>query len=265
MSQSKEVILIDDRAIPSEAADCTELDVRDQRSIINLLPKKFREMALHIPAHYFEMGPDELEGIAFEAYRGSKADHIFKSLRLALWEAYDYAQANEKNHLNIKKVVEGTCTYQHFTRILENDPAKYAWILIPPQNYQVELKALYETGAKRMREILEIPIDDKTNPKIMDTQMRIHQNIEMRIHGAIIQRVDERRLNVNVNAPATQQVTEEANKAASKMSMEEVERRIQELKEESLKLGAPGVMKVEMINKRTPTIMDRNGKTPTGD
>jgi hypothetical protein len=69
-------------------------------------------------------------------------------------------------------------------------------------------------------------------------QFKIYQNIDTRLKGAVVQRVDQRTLNINADATTSKQQKEEIQKAAQ-LSMEEINAKIAELEQRSQRLASP--------------------------
>lgn len=225
-----------------------EVDVSDARSLINLLPQEIQDRALKLPIEFFELDPKELESVAFKAV--SKT--LYRKLRIAFWEEYETTQRTKADKIDMDAAFRKSCSPGFFkSKVLAND-ARLAWLLTPPSEYEISLKEISSLGLERMKEALEIPIDqDNPNTKLIEAQLKIFQHADMRIKGAIIQRVEQRSLNMNLNANASPEIVNRAEKV-SKMSMEEIEAEISRFEGRSKAAEIPGTVHVDLMKDHRP-------------
>lgn len=147
------------------------------------------------------------------------------------------------------RVMAQICHAKFFNTRFISDPAKLMWMLHPPVGYDLNLKEIHLLSLRCMRAAMALEIVDdngKPNVKLIEAQMKIFQHIDMRIKGAVIQRIDQRNLNVNMNANASPEVEKEVNRISS-MTMEEIETRIKFLERKSKGLEAPGNVSVQLM------------------
>lgn len=243
-----------DPFLPPEAKDelnFADFDDSDPNSLINMVPDVLKRAIQEVPVMYYEMAEDELSLHCFgedEKNRPKQPDSTSERLRIAFWDEYDRA-SRYRERMEIRRICQGTCSEVYFVRKFIQDVQKLAYILHPPISYQINLKDLHELSLRGMRQILSMPIkDDKDRPntRLMDIQFKIHQHVDMRLKGAIIQRIDQRNLNLNMNADVPQTTVEEISKV-TQLSMSEIDKRIASLQAESKTLLTPAQVKVDLL------------------
>lgn len=242
-SDSKALVVV---PIPGATPD---VDISDPRSLLNLLPAEVQARALKLPVELFELDPRELEKRAFS---DGVQKTLYRKLRIAFWEEYELAQRNQAPKIDLNAAFRKSCTESFFqSRILDN-PTRLAWLLTPPSEYTVSLKEISELGLDRMKEALEIEIDAaKPNTKLIEAQLKIFQHADTRLKGAIVQRIEQRALNMNLNANASPEMVDKAEKV-SKMSMEEIEAEIARFEGRSKAAEIPGTVHIDLMKETRP-------------
>lgn len=224
-----------------------EFDESDPRSLVNLLPHFVKELVAKLPTELYEKTEAELRSMIFG--EDEKEDETSSRLRVAFWDEYDRVQRYEEDQMDMRRVTDRICTPVYLNKRFLSDPLKLAWLLHPPVGYDLNLKEIHLLSLRAMRAAMELPTTDgkgKPNVKLIEAQMKIFQHVDMRIKGAVIQRIDQRNLNVNMNADASPEVAKEVNRISS-MTMEEIEDRIKFLEGKSKSLEAPGNVSVQLM------------------
>ncbi len=210
----------------------------DEDGLIEMLPKFLQDAAKNV---LVEISDHELEKALFQ---GGTPDLLCMRLRIAFWDEFE--EACRKNHkkMNITKVIGGICNLTQFRRFIK-DRHRLTWLLRMPADYRLALADIHQLSLAQMREIMTMDnYDDKGQPnvKLLDVKVKLSQHVDMRLKGAIIQRIDQRNLNVNVDAESQQKPE------PLPMSMDEIDRRIAGLKQKSSSLLVPGGMQVDLLS-----------------
>lgn len=169
-------------------------------------------------------------------------------LRNSIWAEYDRVQAAHARILVISNVVRGICTMSYFVHKFCTDEKLLTWILYPPAAYKEAMGDILDVGLRQMRQIMAHPVTDRygvVNTKLCDIKFRILQHVDMRQKGAIIQRIDQRNLNMNWEMAKGEVPLGDGGE----QSLEDIERKIKKLEGESKRLSSPKsqVIDVEAI------------------
>lgn len=243
-------------------------DTTSPESLINMMPKFMVDAALSVPSELFELTEDELRKKAFpEGY-----PHVSQStIRTQFWEEHDvaYRQGRPMDVKAIQKKVSSRI----FSGLVAN-PFRLAWLLSPPTDYTDLLKDIHSMSLEQMRRACQVdPVgpDGKVNVKLIEAQKKIFEHVDFRIKGSFIQRIDQRNMNVNINADATSEVAAQANQI-SKMTMAELNQRIAYLEKKSMRLSVPGHVDVDLMKgvqksavDVTPTASGSEATPPEGE
>lgn len=230
------------------------LDLGDQQHFLNLLPAFLQDAVIRLPDRYLEMTEEELRELCF-GRKNAEVPSVHERLRLALWEEYDSAIRFKKNMIDVSRAIHGICTLGYFVNRFIKDPKNVAWLIHPPADYMKGIKEILQMGTSQLREIMMMSnlIGGKPNTKLMEVKLKIYQHIDMRVKGAIIQRIDQRNVSVNVDATAEQAKQIVETVAPSQLSMAEVDAKLKELEGKSLRLAAPARVEVDLM--KPPTVM----------
>ncbi len=148
-------------------------------------------------------------------------EKILNRLRIAFWREYERAQST-KTMMLLANITSGIVSYQVFKKHFESHATRMAFIITPPQDYDTVIAEMFSIGLEQMRDILVSPhVDEqgKINTRLADVKIRIVESLHSRIKGGVVQRVEQKNLNVNVN--------KESNQALQ--SMEDIDKRLAEL------------------------------------
>lgn len=234
-------------------------DLKNPRSMVRLLPTFIVERVKYLPSRFLEMTEAELQEACFEANRPSDDARL---LRIAFWEEYDRCQRYEEKQIDVSRVTQGICSVSYFANRFVTDYRLLAWMLRPPALYLNQLKDIHELSLRQLLAVIQLPIErdekGKVDTKLIDLQQRIFQHVDMRIKGAIIQKIDQRNLSVNVdvdgNSPEGKKILEQSR--TQHLSMSEVESKIKALEEKSIKLQAPTRIETDFMREVSPVVVD---------
>lgn len=224
------------------------LDASDPRNVINLMSHFMKEHALAIPTRYWEMSETELQAEVFG--QDSRPDTILNRLRIAFWDEYERCQ-KELCQMEVRRIISNICPQPYFIKKVVPVAAHFAWVLTPPPSYMASVKEVLNFSLDRQREVLLVsPVksDGTVDTKLAEIQLKIAAMADMRINGAIVQRIDQRSINMNLNANANDDATKKANLTAM-TTMEELDARIREVKAAQKRISIPAQL-------RAPDILD---------
>ena len=157
---------------------------------------------------------DMLEKTEDELLR--KPDDLQRRLKISFWNEFRRAQ-RQKCDMTLTNIVFGVCTKSYWHRSVNTDPAVLAWIITPPTSDILVWQDLIELGYRKLRRVLKLPLVEKrywkdksgevhvekrTNVALVKEIRAIVENLQNRLHGAVVQRqqIEARSLSVNVNA-----------------------------------------------------------------
>lgn len=200
-------------------------DLENPRSVISLtnnIPTLHDAIkrALRDSPDLFLMEHDELT-------RKANPSFTLSRLRLSFWNEYE--NANQHNRKMVfGKIIAGVCTDTVFKRKVITDDVKLAYILCPPKDYQITVKEALDAGLDNLRAIVSAPVLDERGhliTKAADVVLKAVALLDMRVKGAVIQRIDQRSLNVNLN----KEVPPDSHHAPA--TLEELERELAVVKQ----------------------------------
>lgn len=226
------------------------LDESNPRSIINLCPKNIRAAILRTPIEFIEMDEADLVPRAFPKIQPGKAapkpTPIDCRIRTAFWIEYDRCQQHMLPML-MKNIYGGVCTQSYFQQHWLSSKYKTAWLLKPPTDYRIALEELLMYGVEEMREVMSLPLTDnqgRVNTKLAEVKFKIWQAVEMRLKGAVIQRIRSENLNYNVDSDTTGTPAPTSN---AEEDVSQLDRRIAELESSLHKTLPPAVEQAAVL------------------
>jgi hypothetical protein len=232
-----------------------DMELSSQQQFLNMLPAFMQEKVALLPATLFELSESELKDRLF----GDEApSQVHQLLRQGFWDEYDRCQRHKIHMLDAYRIIHGVCSLGYFTNRFLAEPENMAWLIVAPTDYIKQMKEILQMGTSQFREIVAMPntnMDGSPNTKLMDIKFKIIQHVDMRLKGAIIQRIDQRNINVNVDgeSAAGQAAVADAARPVGELSMVEVDAKLKALEQKSLALSAPVRLDVDLM--KTPTVM----------
>jgi len=231
-----------------------DLELSNQQQFLNLLPAFLQEKIAQLPATLFDLSEEELSARLFGEEEPSEAHQL---LRQAFWDEYDRCLRYKVPMMDVYRIIHGVCSLGYFTNRFLREPENLAWLIVAPTDYLKSMKELLLMGTAQFREILKMPNanpDGSPNTKLMDVKFKIIQHVDMRVKGAIIQRIDQRNINVNLDgdSPDGQKALADS-RPVEELGMNEVDAKLKELEKKSLALSAPARIEVDLM--KPPTVM----------
>ncbi len=212
----------------------------DPRSVINLVPPNVQSallVASKSHAELFEMD----ERTLYQHLRGLSMlpGPTDNRLRIGFWNEFERVQHFNLKKMHMPSVYAGVCTQQYFDRFYLGSPTKVAWLLCPPASYVTIATEALSFGLEQLREILSVsPVlpNGRIDVKLGELQAKIVTMLDQRLKGAVTQRIEQKNMNLNIST-----TDKGVAKIAMQGTMEDIERRLKELKKrDRLAQEAPG-------------------------
>lgn len=182
--------------------DSTAVAVKDEdnpRSIVNIVSDRLKASILRVPDEYLNQDPDDLlRMLKKSGYRPSATDN---RLRLSFWREYERAQ-DLQAQIVISNVHGNFISRQYFYFGFATNPKRLAWMLTPPLDYALSMEEALLHGVDRIREILDMPLYNKAgapDPKVAGVIIEAVKVLDTRVKGAVIQKIAQTNLHVNVD------------------------------------------------------------------
>lgn len=177
--------------------DGIEIDYKDDskpKSLLNLVPSWLGEKIRAIPDDFLSMTEDELID------KGCVTT-VERRLKTAWW--FEFTRCVHRHQImNVNAIVSAVMPVDHFRKHITTNSYKLAYIITPPPNYKTEMVDLLQIGMGQMREMLTMDNynkDGSINSRLLDVKMKIIKDIIDRVHGQVIQRIEMKTQNVNMN------------------------------------------------------------------
>jgi hypothetical protein len=194
------------------------LDPDNPNSLFQMVPKATWEAFARVPPQYLAMTAKELR------HTIKNVGLTLEALRVSFWAEYNSALLVPRT-MSIARVYAGICSDEYFYREVLHTPLLMAWLLCPPESYQKALETLLARSTERMYEMVNQEYafpnskgEMKADPRVMSIIFNIHKHLEDRVKGTVVQQIEQRNLNVNIN------------KQLESVSEDELERKIKELR-----------------------------------
>lgn len=158
-------------------------------------------------------------------------------LRLGFWKEYDRVLNSSTAEFSTERVYAGVCGPGYFYKIMK-EHKMVAWILCRPSSYKELLEEGLSYSLLELRKILELPTLDKNgkvNKTILENKIKIFALLDARKHGAFVQRMEQKNLNISADAKDVRQ-------ALDQLSAEEIDRKIAMLEKKDGKKSLPDIL-----------------------
>jgi hypothetical protein len=170
-----------------------------------------------------------------------------RQARITLWEEYSLAKQNRRRMVH-SMMHRGTSA-KWMAKYVWSENKKLAFLICPPVSYATQLKEAHDLGLKKIREIIASKItDDEGNllPRSADVVLKAFAVLDIRLKGAVVQKIDQRTIQVTKNLDKVQE------KEVLPDDMAELEKLIAEAREQlehTKRLMAPETIDVTPIEK----------------
>lgn len=206
-------------------------DKDDSRSVLRLAPEVIQRRMLEIPEDVRYLDEPQLR----KQIRPTATDN---QLRISFWLEYDRCQREMDKQMQMTAIIRGIISEDYFYNVYIKNLTRLAWILIPPKSYTVKLSEMLELGLDQLRETLELPhieSNGKVNTKLLELKLKITAMMDMRMNGAIAQKVQIEQKNMNMNLHLRNSADEISGLIESK-NMEELDRKLADLRKKEAML-----------------------------
>lgn len=255
--------------IPMVPEDACVFDEENPYSLQNLATPEVRAAIEALPIKFYKYSEFRLREHA------NPCPEIAR-LRISFWDEYLRA-ADEKRKMNMRSVTAGVCSMRYFYETVLKNENWVGYITIPPIDYQLALRELLELSWERLREVLLMPLKEKVNIKKTSTDpdtgkqittfevvekpntsliseiRQITNMLDLRIKGAVVQRmqIEQKNLNMNMDVESSGNFLADATMA----QLEEMEKRVNALRgsmQEVEKLDAATIESSETEERSNP-------------
>lgn len=210
------------------ATEYSVIEVENPNSVINLVSSI--PSLMDAVCRVKDLHPDLLDLDFYEIKNKAKPTLTLSRLRQSFWNEYENAVAANRK-MRLSQIIAGVCTETFLRNKVLPENEKMAFILSPPSDYLVVVKEALNAGLDTLRQIVSanvIKADGSLDTKAADTIIKAVALLDMRVKGAIVQRVDQRTLNMNINQELPK------GKTALPTSVEDLDRELDEVKKKLL-------------------------------
>lgn len=146
--------------------------------------------------------------------------------RYQFWLEYENAVRDDRL-MNMSNVYYFVGAESTFRKLILGDPGRLAWMICRPAGYESTAREMLQAGLERLRQYLEKdPFEDgKPNMKLMELQFKIVQMMDLRMHGAPTQKLQQLTVNATLGANG------DLKSITDKTDMNAIQKRLSELKE----------------------------------
>lgn len=188
-----------------------------------------------------------------------KVDDRDEKIRLNFWEEYNQAQASMRP-MKVNGIISGVCFSETWSTYYLRRLDKIAFMLCPPKNYSLAMRNVLNKGVDRLLEIMELPITDaagKPNIPAITQILKVFQLVDMRVKGAIVQRLQIQQHSLNFNTDVSADYAKAQADRLNSMSLdqlEELDKRLARGAEQEQKLldVLPEELRKELVDQPTP-------------
>lgn len=216
-------------------SDHPQFDPTNDRSLFSVLPSWLKEMA---SAKLTDELVDLTEAdLINELFPHKTVPPEWFRLRISFWDEYDRVIRHELMQMDLTVAWRGLVTLPWFIAKANSNPKYLAWILSSPPSYELLLREISELALERQLQVMRLPVVNqdtgKANVRLIEMQLKIFQFIDIRLKGAVVQKIEQKSLNVNVNGNVPKSLP------ARQLSLAELNEELMRLRKVSEQLMAP--------------------------
>lgn len=227
--------------------------------------KGLMDLCVEIPALYEAMlelkrdHPDWLdmdEHTLKEKFK-DKINLTVLRLRMSLWQEYESSRYNSRK-MYFTKVYAGICSEQTARKIIR-EPSKLAFIICPPPDYLVVLKEAHTAGLNALRDILAARVVDEEGyllPRAADVVIKAFALLDLRLKGAVVQKMDTRILSKSENVNLTVRSEIPSGHLGGPMNMDEIDRELEKARKTLSQIHSPKPISTREIEYAREKILD---------
>lgn len=210
------------------------------RHFLKLMPRFVQDRITAVPHFWWDFSEAEIVERTWPEHKCP--DDTAARLRIALWDEYDRCFRFKLTAIDLEKCLRGICTIGYFRSRMLGDSGKVVFLCTPPPVYENTVRVLHQKGLSELEKILQLPVflpDGTADAKIADVKRRIYESLDMRLKGAVVQRIDQRNMNINIDGDPSM-MSGAPTKPDEMLSMDELESELKKLEATSARLSVPG-------------------------
>lgn len=140
--------------------------------------------------------PDNIKEKSEEDFKDNpKITDTERALRIQFWQEFNRRIDRKSGTFCVANVWQGVCSDKHFFKSICATPEKLAFILLPPRNYDTDLRLVLDLASAKRKEILGMDSyvtsrsgERTPNDKLIALQIKLLEAIENRLFGTAIAR-----------------------------------------------------------------------------
>jgi hypothetical protein len=118
------------------------------------------------------------------------------ALKKQLWNRFYEVEKSGSMRLKMVDIYGGICSNQYFYNELTKNPARVAWLIVPPIDTDSLIEEAFRFSFEKVRDgILNMPITEKSAPIIL----KAFQYFADRHLGPMVQRLETKNMNIEVD------------------------------------------------------------------
>jgi hypothetical protein len=160
-------------------------------------------------------------------------DDVQLRLKISFWNEFKRCQRLKIRPMVLSNILFGVCSPSYWQKKVVARQDVLAWLITPPADEVLVWQELLELGNKKIRRVLKLPLIEKrywkdksgevycekrTNVSLVKEVRAIVENLQNRLHGAVVQRQEIQSKSVNVNIGASPKEPEKLKSAADEMA-----------------------------------------------
>jgi HPt (histidine-containing phosphotransfer) domain-containing protein len=231
--------------------DLSIIDDSNNHSVINLVHPSFRPKITNIPTEYLDMSLEDLK-------KELNPTVTHYRLRYMFWNEYECAVEHGKM-MRLTRIYSGVCSEGYFATLTKN-PLFMAFLVSPPMDYVSVVKESLQAGMENLRRIVSANVFDEDGnliPRAADVVIKGIALLDLRVKGAVIQRIDQRLVSLNVNKEVTEMNNPDAELNLPN-SLEQLNAEIEKVKQQLLAEPIRGVKTITDLANYTQEKIDQN-------
>ncbi len=208
-------------------------ETENSRALLNLVPKTMREEIL-------KLNPETLLAPERKLKKRLKPSTTTSRLRWQFWSEFHRAQALGRN-MSMTNVYGGVCSDVYFYHEVVKDPNQLTWLITPPSDYMIGMEVALQELMEQVAEVADKAVcvseDGKVDAKALMALLNTMQFVHAVVKGPLVQRVETKSLNVNVNQPS-----EPKTKDVTQFTPAQLTEKIQRLQKELAEGSGPVIV-----------------------
>lgn len=194
-----------DALVPSDTFFQGHFDPASPLSIFSKMPRdwveRFKKAMEEVPSlQDYLSNEHELQRKLKDM--GFKPNAVDNRYRFQFWFEYENS-VREKRMMNMANVYSLVGPPSTFYTLVMGNPLRVYWLLNKPHEYAVQAREMLAAGMEHMRKVLDRdPWEDPAKPdhRLLAVQLKIVQMMDLRLHGAPTQKIQQAHIHASVNS-----------------------------------------------------------------